>query len=1281
MAQQEKKQGVNKRGNRNGFPSSRSANYQNRKDHSVQPRLIYWEQDRSVPRNFPMVKSVWAPYVNMARQNIFQTLCHISHVLGLDINAADEENLLDIPVLAMLNKKGRAEQKVKAMRMIEKHFPFINPMVERLIVLRFGKEDKNGEYVVPQEKKEKTSALYYEVFEIILPLINLYRNYFSHYLFVSDRIDENGKLLKHDLCEKAGDLALMLDYTITGARRIVKTRYNVKEEPNGASQNDKDIIFSKTDFEYFEGKTHYYDHINTDENNMSKVEKGKECKVKRERKDYIYRVSERMKDESHSRLTNMGLYLFICLFLTKKYAKEFGDKTDFWGKTIDRSRPSDRQMLIMHETSCVYRMHQPKNRLHSEKDESALGLDILGELKKCPRELYDTLSLADQNKFRVKKSEKDDHANDESLSEEMKADDGTVLMLRSHDRFPNLSLQYLDSMKRFSAIRFQVDLGNYRYKFYEKKGWVDTPETQEDRVRILQKEMIGYGRLAEIEQERKTRWEGLIRVIDKPRADTKDSKPYITDHHASYHIENNHIGLQWNEKGRGVLDRSGIFMPQTNLPEWVTNENTLKRPDNAADIVAPCIPPKCWLSVYDLPAVCFLTYLSGSGERAEKIIIDTTNNFFKLYQDINEGKLKSSESIIPSDIRKDIVISRAMQKSYSYILKDYNLNISDLPSKIQDYLLDISAVCEELSNDIQNKCVAAGVDIPSLQRYISSHKSADVSSKQEELAKKKLELMLFQSRRRLNRFTEDYKLFATKDNKLGKKKHVDIRQGTLARFLAKDMMFFKEPDADGKVKLTSQNFNILQAELALYRMSLDELTRFLRNCDLLGGNHPHPFLQNVVDRKPRNFYQFYTYYLEEREKTIEKLINDKSYSQLHFMHPDREKWQQRNDDFYKKLAGKYTTIELPGGIFLDAIVGELEKLQDAYPGIKDALASERKNVSFLIGAYMNAIGSGSQSFYGNSFKRNYKYFCMVNNPKFNNKKLENRYMSVEEMESFMSKSHDRVMRDKAYYRLLEDQKTIDLKSRPKKRSQINQEYDEACNAAEAKLQKAYRFYTENEKAIRRQKMQDGLLFLMAQDVLTEKMKIGDWSAYKLSNIGCGEEGEDILSQQLPFSIKLEVPTDEGIKSVTIHQDNLKLKNYGDFFRFIYDSRIKPLLSQTNMESIDREHLELELDRYDQRRIPLFELVHQIEGKVVNNLSEKQLHPMKEGKAIKVDFKYLLQFVDIEESNKETLRIIRNAFCHSTYPERSRVQIVLDKKSDIPQVAETLVNKFKDNASI
>ena len=1202
--------------------------------------LPSYDDSQAQPRHFPEheCKAVWANYLNMARQNLFQTLCHINHVLGLK-DSLSEDNLLITPAVKLLNKKssGKAEQKQKAMELFDKHFPFLEPMLEKLIEIK-NRDTKKGNDK-KNEIKEKTPEMYYEIMEMILPLINLLRNKYTHYKLHDSRLDDAGNIADPQMLDRCDQLAQLLDYCITGARRTVKERFSVgKPSTHVLEEALKEVdktLLKPADFNFLEGRLHYFDF---------KTETGK--KVKRERSDFKYRTRH-----EDTKISNMGIFMLICLMISKKHASEFADKTDFFGtKQVKDPRLLEKEITIMREIISVYRIRLPKERLQSTRDTSALGLDMLNELKKCPHELFDTLDAAHQEQFRVETSDEDDSVEKEN---------GKILLLRSHDRFATFALRYIDSLKLFDSIRFQVRLGNYRYKFYEKE-WIDGHKDNDDeRIRILQKELTGFGRIDEIEQARNDRWGNLIRRIDLPRQDSLDTKPYVTDHHASYLIHNNRIGLLWNTSDRQIL-KNGIFMPTLDLPEWLDgypqNAGEIRGTEEKADRpIAQCHAPLCWLSIYELPALIFLSILTKSGKEAEKIIKKTVDNYHRFFNDLHTGQIipydpQTKQSFIPMEDKARIKADKTFRSNY--VIEPYGIKITDLPDKLQDFLLN------ESLNDNNDS------------RFIK-------------LAKSRLDDMIAKTQARCEIFRKNRELYGSKDNKIGKTSHIDIRPGTLARYLAKDIMLFKKADENNQVKLTGQNFNILQAELAQYRMSETELRRLLTKAELINCTDPHPFLEEVINRHPKTFFDFYQTYLEKKIAYLKSVSahGKNALKELHFLHYNRKKWAQRDKKFYQELCGRYTSIELPKGLFLPAIIDAIKADQAADKApLKDALAGYRINTTYLIAAYQEACGDGYQTFYGNKFKRYYKYISKLKSSA-PNAPLEKQYLSVEEMEKFLLTAKKQEEKYLSAFNREKDKKISIAKSR--KRNRDVAELNEEKEIEPRKLRKYRNEYSQNEKAIRRQKVQDVLLFHMAKSLLTNVMDNNgsniDFSAYRLRDIG-RNGNKDILSLQMPFSIVLQIPTQDGsVREIKIEQKSLKLKNYGDFFRFIYDSRVRPLLAQIKSDYVSRENLETEFDNYDQQRIPLFELVHDLEGKIWEQLPDEKLHPVdSDGKPLKVDFKYLLQFIDTEESNKDLLRVIRNAFSHNNYPTDAAVKVIFDR-SDIPDIARTLAQTFERKA--
>lgn len=372
------------------------------------------------------------------------------------------------------------------------------------------------------------------------------RNQASHGINVFTPTDEQTKYIR------ATDLITPLKNAFESARWVIKERFGLQE---------KELYFLK--------KEGYI------------VSKGSE----KGEKDVFKTV-----DGNGERLSDVGLVFFTCLFLEKKYVRAFMEHSIFKAKPMRLT-----EQKIIYEMFSCYRMRQVRERLDCQKPDYALALDMINELHKCPRELFDLVSTGVQRGFRVKSED---------------SDVGEVLMVRSNDRFPYFAMRYIDEQLLFRNVRFQVALGNYRYKFY-MKNCVDGGEP---RLRSLQKELNGFGRLQEIEEKRKDNDSGYGQYIrTTPAADDIQTKPYLTDCHAHYVFNANRVGLSLQ----------GDYMPTIDGDH------------------APCRQPDCWLSTYELPAAIFLHLLGG---KPEEIITQHVGNIKRLYQDIINGTLQRGSS-------------------------------------------------------------------------------------------------------------------------------------------------------------------------------------------------------------------------------------------------------------------------------------------------------------------------------------------------------------------------------------------------------------------------------------------------------------------------------------------------------------------------------------------------------------------------------------------------------------------------------------------------------------
>ena len=1230
-------------------------------------------------------KPIFAAYLNMARQNAFETLCHISKLMGIEVDGAEKEKenrLWEMKVVKELSvEEIKSERKLKLIKLFHSHFPFLKPIIN--VEQRYPNgyipteldEEPNQEQIVKELSTKIVSASplkYYAILENMFRLLNALRNEYTHASPEEVPLPEKKKL--HE------NVVRYAYNCLDGGRRVVKQRFGNFELPA-----DKDVFAFLTDMNV------RYDKVKIPGKFKIIKKKGKEQKVQEskfvEKSDFPYR----MKDEQGI-LSDVGILLFVCLFLHKKYISMFMDKVKPYREGADAV-----EQKVLLETFSVFRIRLPKERYDSERPDYALGLDMLNELQKCPKELYETFAESDKAKFRVPiKSTSEDVVMDDGVIVE----NGEVLQIRVQDRFPTMALRYIDQTQAFPKIRFQVSLGHYRYSFYDKRC-IDSKE--EDRVRVLQKEINGFGRLNEIELKRKEKYGSYIRTNDKVRQDTAESEPYITDCRANYVFNGNRIGFLFFDK---ELGRTEIKSMNTNedkeimyIPELVFDKD-LANGSKKEGTNAVCVPPVAWLSTYELPALMFHHHLCQklniaspdkkiSKNPTEYVIIQCIKTYYRFFNDVKEGRLH------PGMVKdKDSLAS--------LIRKDYDpLQLKDIPMKLVDYLLNQKVNMEKVFK---------------------------------ECAEERMEKMLKGTEVRLKMFKEERKSIGSKDNKFGKKGYVDIRPGKLADYLAKDMLMFQPVDKDNKNKVTGLNFQVIQASLAIYDKTWEELRAIFENAHLINQKNTtlnHPFLGNLFasKKKPLNTMDFYEHYLEEKINYLRRRLVKGTFSDA-FLHRNRMKWQKRDEAYYKALAGRYLeelskgnrtnlkAIELPRGLFERNIVEILKNVyadeskqtytKDLAAFVKEQMFAYEKgeqlpyNTSFFISAYFTYVLTDKvQPFYvstSNTYKRTYKFFNMINNVTKRNA-LVAQYYTQEEFKELRKKYK---LTGKPDAKLAQYKKDAfdKEKKKPEFRGKSN---EEIRNIIDSRLRKYHYEYDDNERAIRRFMVQDILVFLMAKELLLKNISKDDVKGktrdkikqYKLQNINPTSDTGNILSLSIPFSLTLTLK-DGSTRTIT--QQELKLKNYGDFFRFVYDERLATLLSQTKSVEINRDDLEKELLHYDLQRTKIFGWVHAMENYLFKQhpeLGEKD--KMEEGShyyyaqkvknkktgveeiqysPIRQNFRAMLNVTgNIPSQHLEAMVEIRNSFCHNHYVKN--LNFGRYQSADIPKLADALELILKD----
>lgn len=1253
--------------------------------------------------------------------------------------------------------KLNTNQQVKLQKMLFHHFPILGPIMA-----------DEAAYKVNKKKKTNVTDTYTMTYGVTLPeclavlskiaqgLVDC-RNTDVHY-YPYNSIDD---LAKQYLIQE--DIVRYLVKALVASRRLDKERNSIETEKmeflTGYAKDDGKALEKyirnngfypkydqviKTDGE---GNVLYVQDTDKDGNpifkNGNPVYKQKvdkktkkpisinghpvyEPQVKMvERNDFFYKIGGDMTIERNGRvystLTGFGLAYFCTIFLSKTQAKQMLSDIGLF----ERSPYPEELNNIIRDMLSIYRIRSPKGKkLEGSDTKVTLALDMLNELRKCPKELYDVLGPDGQKYF----EDEVKHPNERTPE--------VVKRFRNTDRFPYFAMRYIDETNVFTNIRFQVQLGKLRFKFYPKKCI-----NGEEEIRSLQKEINGFGRLQEIEIKRQNDYKGLLQDSKEKSVkiegediyldllqfekDTEDSKPYITDSRAYYNVHNNRIGLYWKEKV--VSDEKNGNCKKTILTpgDYLPPMNEVK--DGKAPVLMPA--PMAMLSVHELPALIFYTHLleqtsnTDVNKTAESIIIDKYRSLRQLFLDVE------AEQLSP------VATKEELEKK---LLEKYNLGVKDVPDKLKKYL---------------------------------SGETVDINLRRQELTREKLVKMLKRAIRRRDGFKEDRKKIGDKENKYGKDSFVDVRHGCLARYLSESFFVWQPSNEIGSNKLTGMNFSKLQAELAIFDTSekYEKIKDIFENAGLISGNYAHPFLPKVTSNRIRNIEELYIYYLNEEVLYIKNLLgiadkkdSDISENKIDFkkvvpssdvytrtsLVKGKARWCERTPENIRQLAHRYLELDgnpasiwLPDGIFSEHILELLKtEFKDNKQLQKDlSNKSLASNISYLIRVYFeNQLKDYSQPFYKTTVKDG-EDFCYTRFAHYyelfnilNNKKERNAYvkvpMIVEEIDdSFAYNATDK--NKKLIPRIDANGKPMKENGKPLYKKLIHVDIDnriegmtpkekgnyktlgEAKDAMRRKLMHMIGEVKDNERAIRRYKTQDMVMFLMAEKLMEDSNATGEVSKsdrFKLKNV-CSDR---FLSQTVHF----ECPFKVGNDTIFVTQEVMSLKNLGEFYQLLSDDRLPSLLerlieykkkkffaqnwkydssllekllkikdldSSTEfsdalfsefVEMKDKAQKELkfgyselmgELASYDEHRSKIFKSVHQLEQYVVSNKEFKQFLNNPKVKRFYIDddstrdakrnnFKSLLELLDegdlhiLSKEERELLVSIRNAFSHNHY---------------------------------
>ena len=826
-------------------------------------------------------------------------------------------------------------------------------------------------------------------------------------------------------------------------------------------------------------------------------------------------------------ITEKGLAFLVCMFLEKRDAYLYLKQLAGFKKG---ETPRDKATL---ETYCVYRMRIPKPVMTSDSGEVGLALDMFNELQKCPGKMFNVLSEDRQKEFRVVNKEEQDNY------------DFEILLKRYSDRFPQLALAYCDEKGLFKDIRFQIDLGRYYFKLYDKNT-IDG----NIRARSLDKRLKTFGRLKEVKVKVRDEWADIIKAPDEVGEDSKE--PYKTNSTPRYNIVDKQIGFKI-EGDRGL--------PGLNAPN---GKIVLEKPD-------------AWFSMYELAGMIFYGKVFGF-EKAERLLIQYVKNQREICEYARDnGSLPAG---------KEEFVPRALEK--------FN---------------------------------AGGYDCSKYQS-------------------EKLKRLIKDTGDRIKAFRTTKERMADKSNKPGKRRYFDIRAGKLADFLAKDMLVMQpfDKDKDGADKITSLDYQVLQATLAMYGANRDVIVRVFEKAGLYGGENPHPFLKNVKVAGYKSIAQFYESYLVEKLNFLERCKSSGSLSEFQFLRPSRACYANENHSI-KTVADRLldAPVNIPSNFFCKHI--------EAYICQKrPELKGRDMNTAYMIKTYFEREYGSSQPFY--DYTRTYPVVTKAHNYIKDNGEIKrvlgkiSAEMSYKELRGYIENK----IPDNGRY----------------KPEELKKYLLDGCKE-----------FKKQERDVRRYNVQDMALFMLAEGILKEQLSVeGDIikledlvpkkkSSFKVPVI-CSTKIEVRFNAkpkhfdvkyvdfiQRAYRGKFVCEKNKLVLKYEIRSENTKLKDLGKYRRYLYDRRLGGLLVwkyEPNAESdaeICYSEIEKEIAAYEQYGKDMVSCLYGMECRVIDKLMSKEKSECDYIPFWKIVERLVDTFDKLEEF--ETLKDIRNALNHNQFP--------------------------------
>lgn len=905
-------------------------------------------------------------------------------------------------------------------------------------------------------------------------------------------------------------------------------------------------------------------------------------------------------------ITQDGLVFLTSIFLDRENAFQFVNKITGLKGTQNKSFTAKREVL---SAFCV---KLPNEKFVSENNIQAFSLELINELNKCPKTLYNVISEEDKKKFHPILGTEEianiiENSVPETIDDYEDYIESITKKVRNENRFGYFALKFLDDKNVFKNLRFQIDLGKLVLAEYTK------PLNGIDEERRVVENVKAFGRLQDFRNDE----ENILRKINRSQA-----KPYFEQFAPHYNFDNNKIGITIFNENAVTKESFAVFTTRGNSEKKV--KENLKQPEVTA-----------FLSTNELAKVILLEYLEKG--KAEQLINDfIATNDTKLFnlefiESIKTKLYDLDEFYKRSQGRKNIHAyyvndSRGNKRKdegkiknledrkakLNTILSEHSLNDKRIPTRILDYWLNIV--------DVQDKNV-------------------------------------FSDRIKLMKRDCIDKL---KDLKKGNAPKI----GEMATFLAKDIIDMVI-DPKKKQKITSFYYDKIQQCLALYadQDKKNLLLSIIKELDF-NGNGGHPFLEKIAFYKLKYTEDIYKLYLEEKgqklsgrydnswlqtnfyrlemnekvgkDQTVVKMPNDKSkipYSIIQF-----DKQKNSFEDWFKNITkGKEVndrkkSIDLPTNLF-DNCLKQL--LQDKLKTAK-VVFTDNDNYSKLFKIWWTKCrADDTQTFYKAkrcyTFEENELVFEMNTQEKFKN------YCT----DAFVNQVY-KVKQDR---RIIEQRENRRLPNIDKK--QVTKSIPQRIGSI--------------EKEIRILQEEDMLSLLMFEQLIEAETNLKLKEIDKLLNetieikekitgkLSFNEQGENIVH----INTKLEIT-----RYLT---ENRKRKEYSVLKKYIHDRRLPELFEYFDAENIPLEQLKIELDSYNKAKETVFDLVFKLEKAIINK-DRKGVLEQIENPTGHIQHKPYLKWLVVNDiiTNDDFvfMNMVRKTFSHNQYAQKTTMELFM-----------------------